>query len=101
MSIKTWSEAQEEELVSLYVEQNIKDIEILASHFNKNRRSVISKLVQLRVYIKPQSIKEDNVTVKGMLRDLETMLGIQIDGINLNKKENLFKIVEAMKERLT
>jgi hypothetical protein len=35
-----------------------------------------------------------------MLRDLEEMLHIQIEGTNLNKKENLTKLVEALKNKL-
>lgn len=101
MSVKTWSNEQEEELISLYTEEGIKDVHELATHFNKGYRSVISKLVQLKVYEKPQ-IDEDNKTqtVKTMLRELEDMLSIEIDGTNLNKKENLVKLVEALKTKL-
>lgn len=101
MSVKTWSNEQEEELISLYTEEGIKDVHELATHFNKGYRSVISKLVQLKVYEKPQ-IDEDNKTqtVKTMLRELEDMLSIEIDGTNLNKKENLVKLVEALKIKL-
>lgn len=100
MSIKTWSDDQEVELVSLYKDQDIKDVHWLASHFGKGYRSVISKLVQLKVYEKPQ-VDEDNKTqtVKTMLRELEGMLDIEIDGTNLNKKENLVKLVEALRLR--
>lgn len=101
MSIKTWTDAQEEELVVLYVDQDIKDVYALAKHFSKGHRSVISKLVQLKVYEKPVSDDDmKNQTVKLMLRDLETMLGIEIEGGNLSKKENLFKLVTAMKAKL-
>lgn len=101
MSIKTWSNEQEEELISLYTEDGIKDVHELATHFSKGYRSVISKLVQLKVYEKPQ-IEDDNKTqtVKTMLRELEDMLAIEIDGTNLNKKENLVKLVEALKLKL-
>lgn len=101
MSVKTWSNEQEEELVSLYMEEGIKDVHELATHFSKGYRSVISKLVQLKVYEKPQ-IDEDSKTqtVKTMLRELENMLNIEIDGTNLNKKENLVKLVDALKIKL-
>jgi hypothetical protein len=101
MSIKTWSNDQEEELIRLYTEEGIKDVHELATHFSKGYRSVISKLVQLKVYEKPQ-LDEDNKTqtVKTMLRDLEDMLDIEIDGTNLNKKENLVKLVDALKIKL-
>ena len=88
MSVKTWSNEQEEELISLYTEEGIKDVHELATHFSKGYRSVISKLVQLKVYEKPQ-IDEDNKTqtVKTMLRELEDMLSIEIDGtISIKKK---------------
>lgn len=101
MSIKTWSSEQETELVALYTEIGIKDVHDLAEHFKKGYRSVISKLVQLKVYEKPQLEEEAKAqTVKVMLRDLEDMLDIEIEGTNLNKKENLTKLVEALKEKL-
>jgi hypothetical protein len=101
MSIKTWSDDQEKELISLYKTKDVKDVHVLASHFGKGYRSVISKLVQLKVYEKPQT-EEDNKTqtVKIMLRELEDMLDIEIEGTNLNKKENLVKLVEALKNKL-
>jgi hypothetical protein len=73
----------------------------LAEHFEKGYRSVISKLVQLKVYEKPQIEEEIKAqTVKTMLRELESMLSIDIDGTNLNKKENLTKLVEALRIKL-
>ena len=101
MSIKTWSNEQEEELINLYVVEEIKDVHELAAHFAKGYRSVISKLVQLKVYEKPQVEEEIKAqTVKVMLRDLENMLDIEIDGTNLNKKENLTKLVSALRDKL-
>lgn len=101
MSVKTWSTEQEEELVSIYQDQNNKDVHWLATHFGKGYRSIISKLVQLKVYEKPHA-NEDNKaqTVKTMLRELEAMLDIEIEGTNLNKKENLVTLVEALKIKL-
>jgi hypothetical protein len=101
MSIKTWSSEQELELVTLYTTEQIKDVHQLAEHFEKGYRSVISKLVQLKVYEKPQIEEEVKAqTVKTMLRELESMLSIDIDGTNLNKKENLTKLVEALRIKL-
>ena len=73
----------------------------LAEHFSKGYRSVISKLVQLKIYEKP--VFEDDqkyLTVKVMLRELEDILGIEVDGTNLNKKENLSLLLEAIKGKL-
>jgi len=35
-----------------------------------------------------------------MLRELEELLGMDVDGTNLNKKENLQKLLIALKQRL-
>jgi hypothetical protein len=35
-----------------------------------------------------------------MLREIEEYLDIEIDGINLNKKENLVKLVSALSKKL-
>lgn len=99
MSVKTWSDDEEAQLRYLYVDCGVTDVHQLAYNFNKGYRSVISKLVQLKIYIKPE-VDENKVTVKHLFRDLETLLGISIEGINLNKKENLQKVVEALKEKL-
>ena len=101
MSVKAWSDDQENELISLYTKDSIKDVHELAKHFGKGYRSVISKLVQLKIYEKPEINEADKgQTVKVMLRDLENCLNIQIDGTNLNKKENLYKLLTAIKDKL-
>lgn len=102
MSVKAWNDEQEVELIKLYTEEGQKDVHELANHFSKGYRSVISKLVQLKIYEKPIIEDEDrSQTVKVMLRELEDMLGIEVDGVNLNKKENLFKLVNAIKQKVT
>ena len=101
MSVKAWSDEQENELISLYTKDSIKDVHELAKHFGKGYRSVISKLVQLKIYEKPEIDEADKgQTVKVMLRDLENLLEIQVEGTNLNKKENLFKLLAAIKDVL-
>ena len=101
MSVKAWSDEQENELISLYTKDGMKDVHDLAKHFGKGYRSVISKLVQLKIYEKTE-INEayKGQTVKVMLRDLEELLEIQIEGTNLNKKENLYKLLIAIKGKL-
>lgn len=101
MSVKAWNDEQEAKLIKMYTEDNVKDVYKLASHFSKGYRSVISKLVQLKIYEKPEINEEDkSQTVKIMLRELETILEIQVEGTNLNKKENLAKLLEAIKKRI-
>lgn len=101
MSIKAWSDDQEEKLIDLYTNQDVTDVHELAKIFGKGYRSVISKLVQLKIYQKPEDSEENKTkTVKTMLREIEELLDIQIEGINLNKKENLIKLVEALNNKL-
>lgn len=101
MSVKAWNDEQEAELIKMYTEEGIKDVYKLASHFSKGYRSVISKLVQLKIYEKPEINDADkSQTVKIMLRDLEEILDIRVDGTNLNKKENLAKLLDAIKKRI-
>ena len=101
MSVKAWNDEEEAELIKLYKEQDEKDVNILATHFGKRYRSVISKLVQLKIYEKPRGDENRQImTVKTMLRDIESLLDIQIEGTNLNKKSNLVNLVTALKERL-
>ena len=101
MSIKAWSDDQEVELIKMYTEEDHKDVHELATHFSKGYRSVISKLVQLKIYEKPIIEEEDrSQTVKVMLRELEDILEIEVEGVNLNKKENLVKLLNAIKQKV-
>ena len=101
MSVKAWNDEQEAELIKLYNEEEQKDVHKLANHFSKGYRSVISKLVQLKIYEKPVTEEDDkSQTVKVMLRELEDILEIDVDGVNLNKKENLFKLLNAIKQKV-
>ena len=102
MSVKAWNDEQEAELIKLYTEEGLKDVYELANHFSKGYRSVISKLVQLKIYEKPEINDEDkSQTVKVMLRELEDILNIRVDGTNLNKKENLSMLLNAIKEKIS
>lgn len=92
---KVWSDEEEEYLLKLYCEEQM-DIFDIAREFKRNHRSVISKLVQLRVYQKPEKAKRRSV--KSMIFDLEEMLNIKIDGLNLSKKNNLEKVVDSIRE---
>jgi hypothetical protein len=102
MSIKAWGDEQEKELIRLYTEEEIRDVHQLSEYFDgKGYRSVISKLVQLKIYQKPTDMLEEKAkTVKTMLREIELLLDVEIEGINLNKKENLVIVVEALNAKL-
>ncbi len=101
MKTKNWSAEEEEKLRGLYQDQGITDPFELADKFEeKNHRSIISKLVQMKIYIKPEKepLKTHN-TVKSLIKRLETVLDINIEGFNLTKKENLVVVVEAIEEK--
>lgn len=98
---KNWSIEEEDKLRDLYQNQGITDPFELAEEFeNKNHRSVISKLVQMKIYQKPEKepLKTHN-TVKALIKRLEDTLDISIEGFNLTKKENLIMVVEAIEEK--
>jgi len=102
MSVKAWNDEQEAELIKLYTEEEQKDVHKLAEYFSKGYRSVISKLVQLKIYEKPVTEEDDkSQTVKVMLRELEEILELEIEGVNLNKKENLVKLLNAIKQKVS
>jgi hypothetical protein len=96
MSRKPWSKEQEEELISLYEEQDPKDVEALATHFGKNHRSIISKLVQLKIYIKPEVTQSKLPSVKQMVREMEEILETELE-YNLNKKSNMHTLYLGVK----
>mgnify|MGYP003331144373 CR=1 FL=1 len=98
---KNWSTEDEEKLANLYTKEGITDPFDLADMFEeKNHRSIISKLVQLKLYVKPEKEPlRTHSTVKTLIKRLETVLGIKIEGFNLTKKENLVVLVEAVEKR--
>ena len=98
MNVRVWDKEEEEELVKLYCDNGMDVLEI-AEYFGKNNRSIISKLVQLKVYKKPEIDKSGKRNVKSMIIDLERMLDINLDGVNLSKKSNLEILVDAVKLR--
>ena len=99
---KNWSTEEENKLQDLYEVQGIIDPLLLANEFEgKNHRSIISKLVQMKIYIKPEKepLKTHN-TVKSFITRLDRALDIELSGFNLTKKENLIILVEAMEKKL-
>lgn len=94
-ALKVWSDKDEEELLFLYCDQKMNVYDI-ARHFKRKHRSIISKLVQLKVYEKPE--KPPRRSIKTMILELENMLNIEIEGVNLSKKSNLEKVVDSIRE---
>lgn len=100
MGIKTWCDEDEQELIELYTSGKETDVYKLAEYYGKGHRSVISKLVQLKIYIAPKDSKVKKPTVKEMIIELEDILDIKIDSLNLSKKDTLYTIVQAIKSKL-
>jgi len=96
-AIKAWSDEDQEELIRLYEEEW--DVPELAEYFGRNHRSIISKLVRLKIYQKPEKPPKKK-TVKMMVNELEDILDIRIEGINLSKKNNLETLLEAIENQL-
>lgn len=99
MNGKAWNPEEELELIRLYTEDELEVTEI-AEHFGKKPRSIISKLVQLKIYQKPNDDRPDKRSVKSMVIELERILDIEIEGLNLTKKSNLEKVVDGIKIKL-
>ena len=99
MNIKAWSPEEEAELIRLYSKES-QDVMQIAEYFEKKPRSIISKLVQLKIYKKPSDNKEDKRSVKSMVIELEKILEIEIEGLNLTKKSNLERVVDGIKNKL-
>jgi hypothetical protein len=103
---KNWPIEQEDYLIKLYEKDDITNVheitELVNDKFDcvKNYRSIISKLVNLGIYKKEGDYKSKTNTVKTMLKDLEEMLEITFTEGNLNKKENLTILVEAVHSKL-
>ena len=101
MSVKAWNDEEEAKLIKMYTEDGVKDVYQLAEYFQKGYRSVISKLVQLKIYEKPEVDEtQKGQTVKVMLRQIEELLEIQIEGTNLNKNENIYSLLEEIKAKI-
>ena len=99
---KNWNPEEEAKLKDLYETQGISDpFDLLKNFEGKNHRSIISKLVQMRIYVKPEKepLQVHN-TVKSLISRLEKVLDIELLGSNLTKKDNLIVLVEAIEKKL-
>jgi transposase-like protein len=97
MLTKAWSEEDAQRLTELYNQGDL-TIDEIADVFERNSRSIISKLVQLRIYKKPLPNKFGKKTVKSMLVELENILDVKLDGLTLSKKANLEIVVNRIKD---
>ena len=98
---KAWTDEDEAELIKLYTVDGLKDPEILCKRFadsDKNYRSIISKLVQLQIYVKPVIEKRIKpLRVKAVIAQIEKILDIELDGANISNKNNVILILDGLK----
>ncbi len=98
---RQYSKKEEKELVNLYMNEGY-DVYQLADHFNKTHRSIIMKLVTLKVYEMPA--KKKPVFRKDLIKRLEDSLGIDFipdeksQHIDLHRKDNLMMLHGAIKK---
>lgn len=97
--LKIWSDEESEALTKLYIEQK-KSVVELSQIFDRGTRSIISKLVQLKIYNKPISESDENQSVKEMLQEIEKLLDIKIEGLSLTRKSNLKALLDSLKRKL-
>ena len=90
-----YSFEEEEQLIELYL-QGI-SVEDLALKFNRNTNSIIAKLVQLKVYVKPPKRKKK--TAKEMYREIEEITGLKFESPNFTKKKDIKALVEWLRMR--
>ena len=72
-------------------------IQDLADKYNKQPRSLISKLVHLKIYVPP--VKEKCITNKMLYRELEEITDIQFESSSLHKKQDIEKLLEWIRSR--
>lgn len=100
MGSRAWRDDDEEELRELYTSGKMMDITEIAEYYGKGRRSVISKLVQMKIYINPKELEDKKPSVKAMIREIEDILDIKIETMNLSKKDTLYDILVALKAKV-
>ena len=103
MGIRQYTDEETSDLEHIYLKVS-QDIDEIAEALGRDRRSVIAKLVSMKIYINPPE-KEKKRTGKMLIRQLEDMLDIRFENhlnslgqINLNGKANLGLIMDAVKQ---
>lgn len=97
---RNWNEEDTNKLLHLYTVEGMNPYAI-ADIMDKNYRSVISKLVQMKIYKKPSDdpeVIDRQRTVKQMLIEIEKLLNIKIPHLSFTRKESVEILLNAIKE---
>ena len=86
---------------TVYVKYNETDKAIRRFKKMTLENGIIKEYYNRKSYEKPSDKEQEpNKTVKMMLIELENILEIEIEGVNLNKKENLKKLLDAVVKKV-
>lgn len=103
MGIRRYTDEETSDLEHIYLKVT-QDIDEIAEALGRDRRSIISKLVSMNIYINRPK-KEKKITSKMLIRQLEQMLDItftngfdNFGNINISHKQNLGLIVDAIQK---
>lgn len=104
MGLKNYTDEQEKELIKLYIDEE-REIKDIGKILDKTDRSLVSKLVNMKIYNIPiKKPKEPRIQAKHLINELENLLNITLKNYNhsimtpnLAQKENLTLILDAIK----
>lgn len=95
-----YTEEQTQQLLKLYSIYGTDNIENIAKELDKPIKSVRSKLVKEKVYVSGSTgyIKKTGKSKKELLRDLESIIGIDTSGFIGATKESISSLIEFLKK---
>lgn len=97
-----YTKEQTEQLIALYQERGNEALEDIAQELGRPLKSVRAKLVREGIYVAPDKAKrklEDGPTKKELVRELSTLTGKPLNGIDAATKEALSELIESWKAR--
>ena len=101
MALKSaYTEVETKKLLSLYEQYGTENLEKVAEELNKPLKSVRSKLVKEKVYVADRLvyIKKTGKSKKELLRELETVVGIDASGFIGATKESISQLLEFLEK---
>lgn len=95
-----YSTEDTQRLLSLYKTHGTENLELIAEELNKPIKSVRSKLVREKVYVAQETgyVKKTGKSKKELLRELETIMGEDAQGLSGATKESLNSLLDFLKK---
>ena len=90
-----YTEEQEKQLIELYTSGV--PIEEIMAKIGKTKKSIISKLVRIGIYINQPKKTSDRITNKQYYRDIEELLGVTFITDNFQKKCDIELLIKGIK----